>query len=273
MVANATAALMAAATIATASAFVAPHTALPVAKATSSSALRMSSIGNEVMSESVPFLPRNPVLDEFELAGDVGFDPLNLAKDEKTLLFYRDAEVKHARLAMLAALGWVVSELFDGRLAAAANAPDLLVRPDGEGIGLAPSLLNGGLATIPAAYWLLVVGLTGALETQFAAITPGVVAQGREPGDYGFDPFNLWPQEKEAQKDLRTKELKNGRLAMIAIVAFAFQEAVSRVPVVEETPALFGLTPNEKIAEAEIGEVAAASFNVIEYFLHRLHLF
>eukprot|EP00611_Tribonema_gayanum_P025449 TRINITY_DN578_c0_g1_i3.p3 TRINITY_DN578_c0_g1~~TRINITY_DN578_c0_g1_i3.p3 ORF type:complete len:118 (-),score=19.94 TRINITY_DN578_c0_g1_i3:149-502(-) len=73
MVTNATAALMAAATIATASAFVAPHTALPVAKATSSSALRMSSIGNEVMSESVPFLPRNPVLDEFELAGDVGF--------------------------------------------------------------------------------------------------------------------------------------------------------------------------------------------------------
>jgi Chlorophyll A-B binding protein len=36
--------------------------------------------------------------------------------------------VKHARLAMLAALGWVVAELFDGRLAAAAGAPDLLVR-------------------------------------------------------------------------------------------------------------------------------------------------
>jgi hypothetical protein len=29
---------------------------------------------------------------------------------------------------MLAALGWVVAELFDGRLAAATGAPDLLVR-------------------------------------------------------------------------------------------------------------------------------------------------
>jgi hypothetical protein len=58
----------------------------------------------------------------------------------------------------------------------------------------------------------------------------------------------------------------------IAIVAFAFQEAVSKVPVVKETPALFGLTPDEKIAETEIGEVAQASFSVLEYALHRLHL-
>jgi hypothetical protein len=83
---------------------------------------------------------------------------------------------------MLASLGWVVAELFDGRLASAINEPDLLVRPDGEGIGLSPSLLNGGLAAVPLAYWLIVVGLTGALETQFTKVTPGLVAQGKEPG-------------------------------------------------------------------------------------------
>jgi hypothetical protein len=34
---------------------------------------RMVGSPDEVMSKSVPFLPRNPVLDEFPLAADVGF--------------------------------------------------------------------------------------------------------------------------------------------------------------------------------------------------------
>lgn len=264
-------ALAAAATCSVAHGFVATQSSkLAAAVHRGSSAMRMA--GDEVMSESVPFLPRNPVLDTRPLAGDVGFDPLDLAKNEETLLFYRDAEQKHGRLAMLAALGWVVAELFDGRLAAAFNEPDKLVSPDADGIGFAPSVLNGGLNGIPLAYWLIVVGLTGALETRFLEATREDVRQGKEPGDYAFDPFNLWPEDAEQQKELRTKEIKNGRLAMIAITAFAFQEKVSNVPVVKETPALFGLTPSERIAETEIAEVGQASFNVLEYALHRLHI-
>jgi hypothetical protein len=34
-------------------------------------------------------------------------------------------------------------------------------------------------------------------------------------------------------------EIKNGRLAMIAISAFVFQEFASKLPVVQETPYLF----------------------------------
>ena len=40
------------------------------------------------------------------LAGDVGFDPLGFSKSAKTLYWMREAEVKHGRLAMLAAVGW-----------------------------------------------------------------------------------------------------------------------------------------------------------------------
>ena len=43
---------------------------------------------------------------------DVGFDPLGFAKNKEDLLNYREAEIKHARLAMLAAAGWPLSELF-----------------------------------------------------------------------------------------------------------------------------------------------------------------
>ena len=40
------------------------------------------------------------------LAGDAGFDPLNFAQNSKRLFVLREAEMKHARLAMLAAVGW-----------------------------------------------------------------------------------------------------------------------------------------------------------------------
>ena len=39
------------------------------------------------------------------LAGDLGFDPLRIARDQEGLFFFREAEIKHARIAMLAALG------------------------------------------------------------------------------------------------------------------------------------------------------------------------
>jgi hypothetical protein len=52
------------------------------------------------MSESLPFLVRPAALDG-TMVGDVGFDPLGFAKSKRDLLYYREAEIKHARLAML----------------------------------------------------------------------------------------------------------------------------------------------------------------------------
>ena len=70
------------------------------------------------------------------LAGDMNFDPLQISDSPDALAWYREAEIKHARLAMLAAFGWPVSEL--------TNFGDLL-----NGDGRAPSLLNGGLENVP----------------------------------------------------------------------------------------------------------------------------
>ena len=41
------------------------------------------------------------------------------------------------------------------------------------------------------------------------------------------------------QKWMRLAEIKNGRLAMIAVVGFAFQEAITKIGVVDETPVFF----------------------------------
>jgi hypothetical protein len=72
--------------------------------------------------------------------GNKGFDPLNCATSEAVLKSYREAELKHGRLAMLAAAGWPVSELVQPWLSSALRVPDLLAT--GE---KAPSVLNGGL--------------------------------------------------------------------------------------------------------------------------------
>ena len=52
------------------------------------------------MSEAIPFL-KCPSYLNGELAGDVGFDPLGLGKNSDVVLEMREAEIKHARLAML----------------------------------------------------------------------------------------------------------------------------------------------------------------------------
>lgn len=51
-------------------------------------------------STSIPFL-RRPKYLTGRYAGDVGFDPLGLATSIDQLVNYREAEVKHARIAML----------------------------------------------------------------------------------------------------------------------------------------------------------------------------
>merc|ERR1712199_95679 len=48
-----------------------------------------------------------------------------------------------------------------------------------------------------------------------------------EPGDLGFDPLGLKPKDPKALKTMQTKELMNGRLAMIAAAGMLAQEYVT----------------------------------------------
>merc|ERR1711939_508973 len=122
-----------------------------------------------------------------------------------------EAEVKHARLAMLAAFGWPVSEV--------TNFGNLL-----NGDGRAPSLLNGGLGNVNGLYWAAVVGLAVYWEGQ------GLDKQFGKKDDYlpgmlGFDPLGMDSQ------GMRNAEITNGRVAMIAITAFALEEAITKAPI------------------------------------------
>jgi len=167
------------------------------------------------------------------LVGNKGFDPFNCATSLDALLEFREAELKHGRLAMLAAAGWPVSELAQGALSKSFGAPDLLAA--GE---KAPSLLNGGLDRISPLFFIAVVVFSATVEA--TALKMDKTAPGWMPGDLGFDPLSLYNGKAEnVKRDLELKELNNGRLAMIAITTYALQEYFEKGAVVELSPALF----------------------------------
>ena len=183
-----------------------------------------------MMSKSMPFMEASPALDG-SMAGDVGFDPLGFAKNEQDLMNYREAEIKHARLAMLAAAGWPISELFDKKLATWVGMTPLVDASD-----RAPSVLNGGLGKVSPVYWVACLLGAAAIDAYGLSRKAG---EDYFPGNLGFDPLGVYPKDEEGRQWMQTAEIKNGRLAMISITAFAFQEFVTKLGVVEETPAFF----------------------------------
>merc|ERR1719224_298669 len=56
---------------------------------------------------------------------------------------------------------------------------------------------------------------------------PWTVRSDHMPGDFGFDPMGLKPENAAELKEMQTKELNNGRLAMIAIAGMVAQEAAT----------------------------------------------
>ena len=81
-------------------------------------------------------------------------------------------------------------------------------------------------------FWPVVVTAISVLEV-FSVFSFNSPIDGGEPwsirddyenGDLGFDPLRLKPESAEEFKELQTKELNNGRLAMLAVAGMVAQE-------------------------------------------------
>jgi light-harvesting complex II chlorophyll a/b binding protein 5 len=164
-----------------------------------------------------------------EIAGDYGYDPLSLGQSPEQVDTYRKAELIHARWAMVATIGCFVPE--------AANAFG-----DGTQITGAvwwqtgAAMLDGGLLkwygfTIPLPLLIIAaveVGLMAGVEG-FRAKNDGPAGFDLDelyPGGKYFDPLGL-ADDPDAFAELQVKEIKNGRLAMMAMLGFAVQAAVT----------------------------------------------
>lgn len=153
--------------------------------------------------------------------------------DKASLMNMREAEIKHGRLAMLAVVGWPLAELLDKPIAEALGMSSILTAS-----GESPSILNGGLDKVLPSYWIAVISLAAWFELKSKR------AQSNNKKDYmagdcQFDPLNLLPANKEERLNMQLKEIKHGRVAMMAILGFVVQEAFLGIPVVQETPFFF----------------------------------
>lgn len=157
------------------------------------------------------------------------FDPLGFSTTQNPTLSvqeakrWRESELAHGRVSMLAALGWIVQEEFHPLFGGQVGGP-------------AFRHFQGVEAVFPP-FWYLILTAIGIAEGYRLTIgynDPREKDQIREdyqPGNLGFDPLGLFPQDKAAQLDIQTKELNNGRLAMIAIAGFAAQEEVDHITI------------------------------------------
>ncbi|KAL7544296.1 hypothetical protein ACHAWF_007683 [Thalassiosira exigua] len=132
------------------------------------------------------------------------FDPVGFSeRAPEWLSWFREAELKHGRQAMLATVGLVVPEFVrvPGAQFSFDAVPNVLDAHD--------ALVDTSLKQI-----LLWVGLAEAMS--MGALS-NMNEFDRAPGDFGFDPLGLLPKDAKKADEMRLKELKNGRLAMVAI--------------------------------------------------------
>lgn len=159
------------------------------------------------------------------VSAPLGFwDPASFCegKSEGTLRFYREVEIKHGRVAMLAAVGFPIAEQFHPLWGGDIDVPSYL------------AFQQTPLQT----FWpvvTLVIGMYEANTSVFTFARPydlfysdaGGVWQIRPdhlPGDMRFDPLGLVPADAEARLEMETKELNHGRLAMLGIAGMVAQE-------------------------------------------------
>ena len=166
------------------------------------------------------------------LAGDFGFDPLNLGKDPEALRWYVQSELVHGRTAMTAVAGILI--------------PDILTK---AGVLSVPQWYDATDAALAAngidakALFMVELFLCGFVEGKrwMDFRKPG--SQGEKGSFLGFesslkgvkngypggifDPLGLTQESPEKTRDLEEKELRNGRLAMVAFAGFLAQHQVT----------------------------------------------
>merc|ERR550539_1715189 len=156
-------------------------------------------------------------------------DPLGFGEkaSPERLRWFREAELKHGRVAMLAAVGFLVGENPDLKTALFPSNPEYA---GSNGLAM-NTYTDHNLDT----FWYAFVAGVGALEVgffdKFESVLDLELKADYAVGDLGFDPLGLKPDDEDEFARKRTIELQNGRLGMLALAGFNAQELTDGKPI------------------------------------------
>merc|ERR1719460_1334073 len=185
---------------------------------------------------TVPMAPEPP-FDGVEFAktlpgitGPLGFfDPLGFCSKEDItegkIKFYREVELKHGRVGMLAALGFLVGENFHPLFGGNIDVPAYLAFQQTPLQTFWPYVVFAiAIPEVFSVFTFETPALFSGGPLGAKAGNPWSIRSDHEAGDLGFDPLGLKPTDPAELKEMQTKELNNGRLAMIAAAGMIVQE-------------------------------------------------
>ncbi|KAL7467778.1 hypothetical protein ACHAXS_008017 [Conticribra weissflogii] len=133
---------------------------------------------------------------------------------------YREAEIRHGRLAMLAAVIWPIQEILDR-----------IFIPESFG---ETTVMYGGptLPFLPLLMTFLMLNL-GYLDIYSSEIKENESGDAFLPGECFWDPLSVMEGAPDLMKrNMQEREILNGRAAMIAVAAFIFEETMTHHPII-----------------------------------------
>jgi len=133
----------------------------------------------------------------------------------------REAEIRHGRLAMLAATLWPLQEILDR-----------IMIPDTFG---SMTMIYGGptLPLFPLIMTFFMLNL-GFLDVYSSEIKVNESGDAFLPGECFWDPLCILEGAPDTMKrNMQEREILNGRAAMIAVASFIFEEMMTHRPIVE----------------------------------------
>ena len=132
----------------------------------------------------------------------------------------------HGRVAMMAAVGYLIGE----------STPTI-----GYGMDVHHTIANNQLPEISGTVlfpFFLAINIAEAFHANTGWLEPGLgplftLREKYYPGDIGFDLFGLKPKDAQNFANMQTKELNNGRLAMLAAAGMCVQEQINGQGILE----------------------------------------